>query len=1124
MPNIDDINSLANIPNLEAEFNFIDARLAKIQETIKSFDSNTLFSKGLNVGNVKTAADGFTETVKKSKTAIDDLAKANERLNKSLDPQAQKIAEVNAQAAANNKTIKEAAQAAIQQTDAYKTLVQQYNTAKAEALALGAAQGKSSQEFITAQQRAKGLADQIKELNHLVGDDTKNVGNYKESFSLLEQELLKVTSQLDKAKQGVQDFNNRTRAGFQVGGQTGGTTAQAGFSIGDQNQEVAKLTQQQQALQVIVDRTKQGFNSLTLELRQNERALQTMRAAGLADTEAFKALQRQTDESRRSFNEFAAQQKILSAEAPALKGLTVAAKGLGGAYAASAASAALFGDENGKIEKETAKLIAIMTLLQGLNEIDELLKTRSAIATAVAAAATRAYAIATGEATGAMRIFNLALTGTVIGAFIFALVETIQFLKNLAKEVNPVVKEIDNLTTATNESKVALKAYGKTAEEIADGLKKDLASGIKELNDQLGKTPTTVQNSMVFLEALQNRITSLKKENAELAKTAAFDEINAANIKFNNEELEKLEKTMREVNVQMSVAIKLQSQLDRSDFRKAVAQTFLQAIKDGQDANSRIIADARSTYGQRSTALAEFYKLENVITNKQREIEIDEAKDNQAKIALADSKFRSTQLKNAADFSDKQRDLDRQNEEDNRGATTNIKQRALQDTINRNKKIADDEQQTADIRVLAQRKFFLAEENLFAEQEKQEIHQVEITGNNEKKKQDIHDKFDELRFNAARENGEKLFALQVSIQKHELTLLETEQALFAKSATELNQIQYRELTAVSKDIDNKNQNKFVDIINGGIKTANDNLTKLAFTGDRFGKILSNLIPIQAGEDVDEYVKKIQALEKAITALGKEAVGAVFDIFTNKITNQKNAIQDNIDRLDVQKAKDIEVADQTISDEKDKAAAIADINAKADAQKALLQKKQRDLDVRKAQFDKAQAIAAIILNTAQSVTAALTSKPPNVILAGIVGAIGLVQAARAAAAPIPRYKYGTGSTPHPGGLGLLGDGYRAEGILLPDGSLHKSASVPTVYDLPEGAEVLPDFNRIVMKDLMYVNEHGKLVDNTEKAINRMSRSVVKALKEKQTNYFFGMPRHKQLMQFGNSFKHYVDQHV
>ncbi len=128
-----------------------------------------------------------------------------------------------------------------------------------------------------------------------------------------------------------------------------------------------------------------------------------------------------------------------------------------------------------------------------------------------------------------------------------------------------------------------------------------------------------------------------------------------------------------------------------------------------------------------------------------------------------------------------------------------------------------------------------------------------------------------------------------------------------------------------------------------------------------------------------------------------------------------------------------------------------MNARAQAQKEAIDRKQRQLDIQKAQFDKAKAIVDIILNTAIAVSKALYEGGP--FLAAVYAAIGAAQLAVAIATPIP--KFATGTADAPGGLAMVGDGGRSEMIVTPDGRLISTPDTPTVMNVPRHSVIFPD---------------------------------------------------------------------
>lgn len=289
------------------------------------------------------------------------------------------------------------------------------------------------------------------------------------------------------------------------------------------------------------------------------------------------------------------------------------------------------------------------------------------------------------------------------------------------------------------------------------------------------------------------------------------------------------------------------------------------------------------------------------------------------------------------------------------------------------------------------------------------------------------------------------------------------------------------------------------------------------------KILDDFDKAQkkAIKDASDNAKKLKdALREAFTTLSSELQGLFFDIFTNAIERQKNAVQDQIDLLEAQKQKDIEVANQTIANAQERADAISVIEARAAAKRQQLELKQRQLDQQKAKFEKARAIAEIVQSTSLAVANALTQVktlgPGAIALAAVIGAIGAVQIARALAQPIPRYKDGTDN--HPGGLAVVGDGGKSEGVILPDGSTYKTPATDTVVNLPKGSKVVPDYADM-RKPAVYVDS----VDTTQElrkgfgqvvnAVRRIPQPIIQAEKAWTV-------AHKQ----GSNFRTYLNRSI
>lgn len=204
-------------------------------------------------------------------------------------------------------------------------------------------------------------------------------------------------------------------------------------------------------------------------------------------------------------------------------------------------------------------------------------------------------------------------------------------------------------------------------------------------------------------------------------------------------------------------------------------------------------------------------------------------------------------------------------------------------------------------------------------------------------------------------------------------------------------------------------------------------------------------------DLDKQMARQKEVNAAIKNLAEEAANFVIALVDAGFTNRKNALRAEQDQLEERTAQEIAAVDRSLGTEQQKADKIAVINAKAQAEKDKIAKQQRAIDVEKAKFDKAVAIARIIENTAIGITSALAQFPPNVPLSILIGALGAVQLGTVLAQPIPQYAKGTKNAK--GGLSIVGEQGR-ELIETPSGKSFLSAGTASLINLPAGSKVTP----------------------------------------------------------------------
>lgn len=477
---------------------------------------------------LKKALQAGTSTLQEYETSMADITSAQLRLKTSNADVTKTLSNLQKQALSADGSLD-------QMRATLNLLTQQYDKLNAAEKQSEGGQGLLK----TIQDLDKATKDQ----ETSTGRSQRKVGDYTGALSVLEEQLVAVNAQLAKMKQaqssgGVQNLSAASPVGFDVNKNKPGGTSN--FTVGFDANKYKELQQQADALTVVLGRQGKGFQSTTMQIRASEQALQTLRAAGLEGSEGFEKLRASTVEANQAQKEFQRQEKLLESEAPVLGAITLAAKGLAGAYAVGAGSVALFAEGNEKVEKELNKLVAIMTILQGLQEAYELINKSGAsivairtaltklsnavlvenaastqvVADANLAAATAAEAataavgeeaialqaeavaaaeaaIATEAAAVSAEAFSTALVATGIGAAIAVIAVAVSYLITKMREwqlgTGLTIKEQEALAEATKKVNDALAEQVRMADEADQGLK-------KFYENQLGLSQAAGQN------------------------------------------------------------------------------------------------------------------------------------------------------------------------------------------------------------------------------------------------------------------------------------------------------------------------------------------------------------------------------------------------------------------------------------------------------------------------------------------------------------------------------------------------------------------------------------------------------------------------------------------------------
>lgn len=304
----------------------------------------------------------------------------------------------------------------------------------------------------------------------------------------------------------------------------------------------------------------------------------------------------------------------------------------------------------------------------------------------------------------------------------------------------------------------------------------------------------------------------------------------------------------------------------------------------------------------------------------------------------------------------------------------------------------------------------------------------------------------------------KLYDIGVKYAKARLETLmkeaEAEMSLLDPNSEKYQELEDRlanlqaQINGINYDDATKKREEWIDKFKSGLSEMND-VARDAL-GETAG-IFEGLSDIMV--DVAEDGKL--SFENMAEAVGKIVSGItslMTDIYDARIENVEKEQEANDEAYD-KEIERIEALEENgaISTEEAEARKRA-AEDKTAAKNAELEKKKAALQEKQAKWNKANSIIQAGIFTALAITEAL----PNLVLAALVGAMGAAQVALIAAQPIPKYAKGTKD--HPGGLAIVGDGGKKEGIVTNNG-LFITPDKPTLVDLPAHAQVIPDLSYI-----------------------------------------------------------------
>ena len=277
---------------------------------------------------------------------------------------------------------------------------------------------------------------------------------------------------------------------------------------------------------VVNENLNKSFTSSRSELRAMRETILQLEDAGLSGTKAFQTLAIEAGKLDDAAGDAQARIKALASDTFALDATISTVQGVAGAFALASGAAALFGDENEEVQRALLKVNAAMSILQGLQQVQNLLQAQSSavIATQLAlqrisvlqtnlqAAAESRFTIIRVAATAAQATLNAVMAAnqaTVLLVAIGALAAGLLYLTSRTDEEAEAQAELARQLELTNQG---LRNQVNIVASLADADDRQLqilrargVEGSKLARAEIQNTQTQIERNERLIESLKGR-------------------------------------------------------------------------------------------------------------------------------------------------------------------------------------------------------------------------------------------------------------------------------------------------------------------------------------------------------------------------------------------------------------------------------------------------------------------------------------------------------------------------------------------------------------------------------------------------------------------------------------------
>jgi len=609
------------------------------------------------------------------------------------------------------------------------------------------------------------------------------------------------------------------------------------------------------------------------------------------------------------------------------------------------------------------------------------------------------------------------------------------FLKGKVKEIGDEMDDASNKAKKITRERIELeieeigliKKRADANNALADARLKaqDENKTLKEKRDLLSKSFEIEKTTAALeIESAKNKVKIVEKNNELLKLTHKFTRENEKEYQealANEENLETESERRRIRGARQLATIDKEIAQEEMEYRIAIA-------KNGEtiasDSSKKILSNENSTLSQKiqaeKTSLQESLKLIDL----ERQAKLNQPGIDQTKINTINEEAATESYRLKSDTNERIRVLQDSYDKRDIEALKNLEKTRIdvqQDEITNKIKL---DQQKYEIEIDYQSRIKLSQKNTDLELQN-ENNIFDATIKNSRGKTD-------LEIEALTEEHHRKLALITT--KGELELITIQKEFYKKGIEDTKEAQTRREIELTDEYTQKLQNLFDRLQKGTLSVKQFNREKeqlntgyeikgiesslsqvrqaqeLAIkekdfkSADNFAKMEADLKKQLADKNIQqyerEYERKRELRDKEIE-LAQQVSNAIFEFNTNRIESEKNQNELHLAQIEKNKTAEEDRINNSTLGEQQKAAELEKINQNAQMQKEQIEKKNRQLDIQKAKFEKEKSILEIIINTAAGVMKAA----PDIPMMLLIGALGGIQLAVAASAPLPKYAKG-----------------------------------------------------------------------------------------------------------------------